>query len=65
MNLYLDCSSGSIDPDCCSSSDPCGAGEGDCDSDGDCKGDLVCGTNNCKAFNPLAYSEADCCVPKG
>lgn len=27
---------------CCSSEDPCGQDEGDCDSDDDCKGDLVC-----------------------
>ena len=33
--------------DCCSHSIPCGEGEGDCDSDEECKSGLVCGHNNC------------------
>merc|ERR1719219_1372482 len=44
---------------CCSPEQPCGEGEGDCDGPGDggqhdgnagCKGDLVCGSNNCRQF---------------
>merc|ERR1712106_502343 len=44
---------------CCTPDQPCGLGEGDCDgpldggvNDGHegCKGDLVCGSNNCKKF---------------
>ena len=29
---------------CCSSSDPCGVAEGDCDHDDECQGHLLCGT---------------------
>ena len=45
---------------CCSEENPCNEGEGDCDISRDCKGDLVCGTNNC---DPDKYSQewADCC----
>jgi len=34
---------------CCSATDTvkCGVGQGDCDSDDDCAGDLACGNNNC------------------
>ena len=32
---------------CCSSSNPCGISEGDCDHDNECSGSLLCGTNNC------------------
>ena len=42
---------------CCATSGPCGLGEGGCDNDSDCTGDLVCGENNCLAGN----LEMDCC----
>jgi len=48
--------------DCCSNSQPCGLGEGDCDNDSDCEGDLVCGQNNCGPPHSLVSSEADCCI---
>ena len=36
----------------------CGIGEGDCDNDTDCSGNLICGSKNCGAnFHQLA----DCC----
>ena len=39
---------------------PCGIGEGDCDNDEECEGDLKCGKNNCEFSY---YSErADCCM---
>ena len=44
---------------CCSSSNPCGIFEGDCDNDDDCLGFLLCGTDNC--FSPFSTS-ADCCI---
>ena len=31
----------------CTSSNQCGVGEGDCDVDNDCLGDLLCGQSNC------------------
>ena len=43
---------------CCSSSNPCGIFEGDCDGDQDCAGNLACGLNNCPDF---FSSGADCC----
>ena len=43
---------------CCSSSNPCGVAEGDCDYDDDCLGHLLCGTDNC--LSPFS-STADCC----
>ena len=47
---------------CCTSSYPCVTGEGDCDSDSDCAGDLVCGTDNCRNFDSAYTAEADCCT---
>lgn len=45
----------------CTPNFPCGDGEGDCDTSADCKGNLVCGVNNCGAsHDPLA----DCCTGK-
>jgi len=33
--------------DCCTALNQCGKYEGDCDNNNDCKGDLVCGEDNC------------------
>ena len=48
---------------CCSSSNPCGVAEGDCDNDDDCQGHLLCGMNNC--FFPFPYDaglpDPGCC----
>ena len=48
--------------DCCNRTNKCGVGEGDCDSDDDCKGNLVCGADNCRGstFDP----NDDCCSPE-
>ena len=45
---------------CCTSSAPCGEGQGDCDHDDQCAGDLVCGTDNCAA----GHRNMDCCTSK-
>ena len=62
-----DCSNGSGGLSCCTSSNQCGAGEGDCDSDADCSGNLKCGQGSGKDDNcdttlgfPATY---DCCYP--
>ncbi len=34
--------------DCCTPQNPCGLLEGDCDSNADCLGTLVCGHHNCR-----------------
>merc|ERR1712038_1610548 len=47
---------------CCSQETPCDLGEGDCESDNDCQGDLVCGNNNCKQFAAYYHKKDDCCV---
>merc|ERR1711962_1570721 len=47
---------------CCSSTNKCGEGEGDCDNDNECQSGLVCGKDNCQSFIPGANSQADCCV---
>merc|ERR1711955_58722 len=55
---------------CCTPENPCGYGEGDCDGPGDggandghqgCRGDLVCGSNNCKKFGLNFHEKDDCC----
>jgi len=44
---------------CCTFFNKCDLGDGDCDHDFQCKGDLVCGNNNC------AWGDGDdCCVKK-
>ena len=43
---------------CCTISNQCGIGQGDCDFDNQCSGDLVCGHNNCPSHFP---QHADCC----
>ena len=44
---------------CCTTENPCKEGEGDCDYNYECVGDLVCGTDNCiGAEHP---STGDCC----
>eukprot|EP01063_Lacrimia_lanifica_P002559 TRINITY_DN1134_c0_g2_i1.p1 TRINITY_DN1134_c0_g2~~TRINITY_DN1134_c0_g2_i1.p1 ORF type:complete len:609 (+),score=217.81 TRINITY_DN1134_c0_g2_i1:76-1902(+) len=41
----------------------CGAGEGDCDHDWQCRGGLVCGRRSCAAMHPgdARFARADCC----
>merc|ERR1712066_261797 len=55
---------------CCTPEQPCGLGEGDCDGPLDggthdghqgCKGDLVCGSNNCRKFGAYFHEKDDCC----
>ena len=57
----LGCDDGTGGYDCCSASYKCGEGEGDCDNDNECLGNLLCGTDNCDqslGFGP-SY---DCCI---
>ena len=59
---------------CCTPENPCDEGEGDCDGPGDggghdghagCKGDLVCGSNNCQKFGAYFHAKDDCCEKPG
>jgi len=45
---------------CCTDTNKCDDGEGDCDYDSHCKSGLVCGTNNCEGSNFL--NGEDCCT---
>ena len=56
------CTATNWDYSCCTSANPCGIGQGDCDSDAECSGDLKCGSNNCVGFGD---SGADCCILVG
>ena len=51
------CTPSSDDWDCCSEAAPCGLGYGDCDTDAECEGPLVCGDNNCEGGD----YKLDCC----
>ena len=52
------------DEDFCNDEYPCGADEGDCDSDDECQTGLFCGLHNCP--NSLGVSSTiDCCEPQG
>ena len=52
--------------ECCESEDPewdkCTEGQGDCDSDSGCAGNLVCGKNNCRDYHSDASPNDDCCT---
>ena len=60
LNCYVVCYGGDS---CCNGQ--CGLGEGDCDRDSDCKGDLVCGSDNCPRTGLQWDSGDDCCMEKG
>ena len=50
--------------ECCTSANPCGENQGDCDNDNECLGDLKCGEGH-EEFNDNCDSSfadgADCC----
>ena len=65
-DFHTDCCYAAIvgDEDFCTTDEPCGVDEGDCDSDNECKSHLFCGSNNC--LDSLGIlSSIDCCEPKG
>ena len=51
---------------CCTSSNPCDVGEGDCNLDSECAGRLICGSDNCRTKYSTPGSNwgsfADCCT---
>ena len=47
---------------CCTTSNPCSLGKGDCNSDSECGGDLICGKNNCLREFGFGDSGLDCCI---
>ena len=58
----------STDWSCCSSTNACSVGGGDCDNDSECASGLQCGNNNCKNDYSSSGSNwaiaADCCTSK-
>ena len=52
---------------CCTEDNPCTEGDGDCDTDDQCIGQLRCGENNCGLNGTIGYFEAesDCCEDFG
>ncbi|XP_023328891.1 latent-transforming growth factor beta-binding protein 4 [Eurytemora carolleeae] len=57
-----ECLGRSSDATCCTKTELCDYGEGDCDSDADCKPGLTCGTDNCIQFYAGAVASYDCCI---
>merc|ERR550519_2046997 len=51
--------------ECCTTSNQCGAGEGDCDSDDQCLGDLTCGKDNCNREGFPSFDSTDDCCQRG
>ena len=65
IDILEQCSPTKTSDNCCSTGNyKCKEGQGDCDSDSDCEGDLVCGTNNCQKYGFL-NADYDCCAPAG
>ena len=61
FQTHIDCTGGSRKETetCCSSEYPCKEFEGDCDTDDDCEGSLICGIDNCGSS--FKWPKADCC----
>ena len=56
-NVYVKCAN---EDDFCTSQNPCGTDQGDCDTHDECQDGLACGSNNCP--DSLGFhSELDCC----
>ena len=62
-DLQVDCCySGALgSEDFCTSENPCGQYEGDCDSDNDCEGTLVCGSHDNCPNSPDFSPDVECC----
>ena len=62
FNIVLGCNEGMTQDikACCSISNPCFEGQGDCDDDSECLGNLVCGSENCDNSKFPSIS-TDCC----
>ena len=56
-DIYIKCAN---EDDFCTSQNPCGTDQGDCDTHDECQDGLSCGSNNCP--DSLGFhSEFDCC----
>ena len=59
-DIYLKCTT---EDDFCTSENPCGPDQGDCDTNDECQFGLTCGTNNCPDSLGID-SDMDCCYIK-
>ena len=50
---------------CCSDQEKCGEGEGDCNSDSECHGSLICKYNGCPASQGFDERASCCQQPSG
>ena len=50
--------------ECCGTNNPCDEGQGDCDKDSECSGNLICGKNNCNR-SQFPSNKTDCCTSIG
>ena len=66
LEIEKKCDASTNEWNCCTPSKPCDEGEGDCNHDSECTGNLKCGINNCKSYDS-AWSkvEFDCCMVEG
>ena len=56
-DVYIKCEN---EDDFCTSQNPCGTDQGDCDTHDECQDSLVCGSNNCPDYLGVDF-EFDCC----
>merc|ERR1712032_119551 len=65
-NTHCDASNPGDTGSCCTISNQCGVGEGDCDSDEQCLDGLTCGTNNCQGQYGWGaeHQHSDCCTTR-
>merc|ERR1712077_24965 len=56
-DIYIKCAN---EDDFCTSENPCGTDQGDCDTHDECQDGLFCGSNNCPDYLGF-HSEFDCC----
>ena len=63
MHFIAKCTGGDS---CCSATNRCDVGEGDCDTDADCLDGLLCGTGNCPTTRSAFWDvNDDCCYKPG
>ena len=72
LEIVTRCTATNWVTDCCTSANPCGLDQGDCDTNdhSTCSGDLKCGFNSCIDFctntSALCFGQAvDCCILHG
>lgn len=60
----LECNALTWNEKCCTEQNKCGVAQGHCASDNHCKGDLVCGNDNCNYYDSRFAPGTNCCKRK-